>query len=803
MLLLQKSQVPADQLCWRFDVTKLKFKTTADVDPASEVFGQSTAEEALRFGILCDAPGQNIYVRGSRGTGRLLLVQSLLAELDLKTSNKRDHCYVHNFKRPERPRLISLAPGTARDFRRRVLELAEFIQGGMIKSLESEPYASQRTAIKENFQQMAQSLSDPLEEDLAKNEMTLTTVQQGELTLPAILPVVGGQPVPAEQFRAMGKQGEVAKEKIEQFEARIPEFRRRLQAIGRQVNELYREAAQHVRGFNEKSSREMLAELTQKIIADFPGTRVAEFIGEIIDDAIENHLESSSEDSETTDLTEVYGVNIVLEHDKSTSRPVVQEITPSLMNLLGTVEAKSSPEGGVYSDYRGIRGGALLNADQGFLILNVDDLVAEPGAWRALMRTLRTGSLEIVPPEVGWMRPFVVVQPEPIKINVRVILIGDAGTFHYLDHYDADFRDLFKVLADFESEIERSDSGVQQYAAVLSRLSRDESLLHFDREAVGALAEHGARVVARSAKLTARFGRIADIAREAAFLATQESSSAVTGRHVQQAIKRTKRRAHLPTRRFQEFMEDGTIQVKTSGSTVGQINGLAVMQAGPLTFGFPARITATIGAGRAGLIDIEGSARLSGTIHTKGFYILGGLLRHLLRTDHPLAFSASLAFEQSYGGIDGDSASCAEICCLLSALTNIPIRQHLAITGAIDQHGSVQAIGGVNEKIEGFFDVCKYFGLTGDQGVVIPRTNAGDLMLRGDVVEAAQANQFHVYAVDNVYDALELLTGFPAGDSVHGNHLPGTLLNIALEKAYEYWLRTLASPEAIMRGKPN
>ncbi len=305
-----------------------------------------------------------------------------------------------------------------------------------------------------------------------------------------------------------------------------------------------------------------------------------------------------------------------------------------------------------------------------------------------------------------------------------------------------------------------------------------------------------ARIVARAGKLTARFGRIADIAREAAFLAQQIGHEIVGGDHVNQAIRRTKARASLPSRRFQELVEDRTIIVQTTGAVVGQINGLAVMQAGPLTYGFPARITATIGAGRAGLIDIEGSARLSGTIHTKGFYILGGLIRSLLPTSHPLAFSASLAFEQSYGGIDGDSASCAEMCCLLSALSGVPIRQSLAITGAIDQHGNVEAIGGVNEKIEGFYDTCEYFGLSGDQGVVIPRANAGDLMLREDVVEAAQDGAFHIYAVDNVFDALELMTNFPVGRLKNGSYLPGTLLSIALEKAHEYWLRSVANPGA-------
>ncbi len=495
-----------------------------------------------------------------------------------------------------------------------------------------------------------------------------------------------------------------------------------------------------------------------------------------------------------TNLTwnELYGVNIVLTHEDAHSKPIVFERTPSLINLLGTVEPKFGPGGVAMSDYRGIIPGALLNAACGYLILDVDDVLSEPGAWRMLMRTLRTGRLEIVPPEIGWMRQYVVIQPEPIEINVRVILIGDVMTYYMLDSADPDFRELFKVLSDFDSELVRSDQSVKQYASVVAFLAADENLPPFHKSAIAALAEHGARIAARRNKLTAKFGRIADLAREAAFLA---SNQVVMDHHVKMAVRRTKLRASLPSRKFREFVESETIMVQTRGEVVGQINGLAVMRSGPLTYGFPARITATIGPGRSGVINIEGQAQMSGSIHTKGFQILGGLLRYLLNTHHPLAFSASIAFEQSYGGIDGDSASGAEIICLLSALTDIPIRQNLAMTGAIDQHGHVEAIGGVNEKIEGFFDTCNHFGLTGDQGVVIPKSNADDLMVRADVVDACSKEKFHIYAVDNICDAIEIVTGVPAGSNRQEGYEEGTLLAKARKRALEFWQRTLASPD--------
>ncbi|MCP4656282.1 MAG: AAA family ATPase [bacterium] len=348
---------------------------------------------------------------------------------------------------------------------------------------------------------------------------------------------------------------------------------------------------------------------------------------------------------------------------------------------------------------------------------------------------------------------------------------------------------------DFDSVIDRDDDGAKKYGGVLARIAREEELPPFHRTAVAALAEHGARVAGLHGKLTARFGRIADIAREAAFLARKAEQETVSAANVVEAITRTRQRAELPSRRFRELLCDGTIHVQISGEVVGQVNGLAVIRTGPLTYGFPARITASIGAGTAGIIDIEGQAALSGSIHTKGFHILGGLLRHLLQTDHPLAFSASLAFEQSYGSIDGDSASAAEICCLLSALTATPVRQGIAITGSIDQLGRVQAIGGVNEKIEGFYDTCRCAGMSGEQGVIIPRSNAGDLMLRRDVVDACTEGRFHVYAVESVHQALEALTGVPAGErGEDGDYPEGTLLATAVEKAREFWLKSLQKP---------
>ena len=783
-----------EQLRWRFDPSTLGFDTTREIDPVADAVSQSTAGEALRFGLECDAPGQNIYVRGIQGTGRLRMVRRLLQAFAPEAKGKQDRCYVHNFSRPDRPRLISLPAGEARRFRRHITELAEYIRDDLFKALEAEPYDAERHTIQERVQQTVRDLTASFEQDLQQADMALVSTQQGSATQTVILPLVDGKPVPPSQFRQLVAQGQVPPERLQQFEALYPDFQKRLQEIGRQVNDATRKGSQEVQTFNERSTEELLSALTQDILKAFPDDSVGQFINEITTDIVDNRLRPGAEQP---DPCQIYGVNIVLEHTDFTQRPIVEENTPTVTNLLGSVEPQWNANGQPSSDYRGVHAGALLRADTGYLILNVYDLLSEPGAWRAIMRTLRTGRLDMVPPEGHGMRPAIVIQPEPIEVTVRVILIGDAPTYYRLDQLDPDFRELFKVLADLEGEMDRSVESVQQYAVSIADLSSKESVLPFHCTAVAALADHGARIAARAGMITARFGRIADIAREASFIASQAQVECVRDNHVKQAVARTKERASLPSRRFQQMISSGTIMIETRGSVVGQINGLAVIHSGQLTYGFPARITATIGPGSAGLINIEGQAQMSGSIHTKGFHILGGLLRHLLKITHPLAFSGSLAFEQSYGGIDGDSASGAEICCLLSALTGIPLKQSLSMTGAIDQLGHLEAIGGVNEKIEGFFDLCDYFDLTGEQGVIIPKSNAGDLMLRENVVEAAERGAFHIYAVETIHEALEILTGIPAGEWTDDGYLEGTVLGQAVARADEFWRRTLQSPKQL------
>lgn len=773
--------LPFSSLRWQCPDDALDFETTDDLEPLRGVIGQPSAVEALRFGIACDAPGQNVFVRGLAGSGRMTLVAHVLDELRTFCRVRLDRCYVRNFRDPGRPRLITLPGGTGRRFRRAMNEFCRFIVEELGDALAEDEVTARRKAVEDQGSAELKGVVDPFQERVQEAGLALAQVQVGSASRPVVLPLVDGEPVPPEALAKLVSEGKLSEEDAERLRGEMQRLGEELGQVSREADRIRARTSQRLQELGETIVRDLVGRRMELLAEEFTGDDVREFLDEVLDDVVESALGGTDEDPR-----ERYSVNVVLDRDGDDC-PVVVETAPTLANLLGSVDRRWTDEGVRGGDHGTIRGGSLLRADGGYLVLEARDVLSEAGAWQALVRTLRTGLLEIVPGNLSMPFGGPVVQPEPIPLNVRVILLGDGQTYAFLDRGDPDFAHLFKVLADFDSSIERDAARIDEYARVLTRVQRDENLPRFHREAVARLVEHGARVAARAGKLTARLGRVVDIAREAAFLAREETRDVVSGVDVIRAVRRSKDRGRLASDRFVEFVERGTILVRTRGREVGQVNGLAVIHAGPLTYGFPARITCTVGPGTAGLVDIEGRASLSGSIHTKGFHILEGLLRRLLGGAEPLHFNASLAFEQSYGGIDGDSASGAEVCCLLSALADAPIRQELAITGAVDQFGHLQAIGGVNEKIEGFFDVCAIGGFTGRQGVIIPVANAGDLMLRRDVAEACGRREFHVWAVADVLDALRLLTGTPPGDpNAASGYSNDSLLGRARDRVAEF-----------------
>ncbi|MCG8465185.1 MAG: AAA family ATPase [Xanthomonadales bacterium] len=795
---IQIPPLPAEQLRWRVNENRLDFKSSNDLEPVAGVIGQPIAREAMRFGLSSQAPGQNIYVRGLSGTGRMTLVRSLLDELQPKARRHCDYCYIPNLQRPDRPQLLVLPSGQGQRLQAHLLRLAVFIQERLEETLGSGPIYARRQAMENRLQKRLNDLTQALEEKLRAVAITLVSVRNGPVTQLNLFPMVLGKAMPPEEFHQMVQSGQVDSHEWDQYQQNLKKFSKPLQEVSRKVHHAWRKGVQEIQQYNEDQARQILREVCLDIVADVSTPGVKQYLEAIINDVMHHRLGQKPET--LPDARTHYGINVVAQHLAETS-PVVVETAPNVANLLGTVEMEWDAQGRPHTNYRSIRSGALLRADGGYLVIDARDILQEPGAWQALIRSLRSNRLEIIPTDSSTTMAANTIKPEAIPINVRVIMIGDGGLYHQLNSADADFGELFKVLVDFDSEIERDKEAPKAYGQVIARLVKEEQLLPFDASGIAALTEHGARIAARRGKVTARFGRIADIAREAVFLAREQGHLEVERPLVQEAIARTKYRASLPTRNFMRLLEDKVIRLRVQGAVVGQINGLAVMSSGALSYGFPTRITASIGAGSGGLVDIQGASELSGQIHTKGFHTLSGLLRNLLRTNHPLSFNASINFEQHYGMIDGDSASAAEACCLLSALTNVPLAQNLSITGAIDQHGHLQAIGGVNEKIEGFYDACKALGLSGDQGVIIPRVNAGDLMLREDVVKACASGRFHVFAVDTVHRALELLTGKPAGVLIEGEYPQGSMLYLAIEKAHEYWLHSAPASLTIQRPR--
>lgn len=794
--------VPTDKLRWRCPPEWTPFETTAELEPIAGVVGQDDAVDALRFGLEFHAPGQNVYVRGLPGTGRLTLVRHLLEDIRKDVEPTPDHAYVHNFTQTDRPRLLTLPTGKARELKARMEELVRFLREDLDKALSSPVMKQRREALDARFQGQLDALRKPFEQELSDQGMALTMMQVGQATQYVLLPIVEGEAVPFEQYAELQASGQITEEDFEATRAKLDDYARRFGELSEQLGTIQGSHQEAVRGLFERELRGMLAGVTRAIADACPGEGVETFLREVIDDVVDARI-VRGEELPPALMARRYSVNVVSCSKPGDPAPVIVENMPTLANLLGTIDKEFVGEGQFVSDHSMIHAGALLRANGGYLILEARDLLSEPGAWKVLVRTLRSRELQIIPPELTAMWGGVMVNPEPVPLHVKVVLLGEPGLFHALDAYDPDFPQLFKVLADFDSTIPRDSKAVRFYGGVVAHLSAEEGLAPFTGEAVGALAEHGARIAAQADRLTTRFGRLVDVARESDFHVKKDGRDLVTADDVRATVVRARRRGDLPARRYRERLVDGTIRVETSGRVVGQVNGLAVIQAGPLVYGFPSRITTTIGPGTAGTINIEREAQLSGSIHTKGFYILGGLLRHLLRTKHPLAFSASIAFEQSYGGIDGDSASGAEMVCLLSALTGVPMRQDLAMTGAIDQKGHIQPIGAVTEKIEGFFDTCSARELTGTQGVIIPVSNAAELMLRPDIVEACDAGRFAVHAVERIEEALELFLGMPAGTpDADGRYPDGTLLALAQKRAYEYWQMVVAAGRGQLADEP-
>ena len=774
------TELTPDKLRWRCELARVPFETTAQAQKREGFVGQERALRALKMGVELSAPGYNVFVCGLAGTSRGGTIAQMIEDLHPATKPSLDKCYVNNFKIPDRPRLLSLPRGSANVFKKDMQAGVDFLRRRIPQVFEGEPFQRQKGRIVERFSVREKELMDDFTRRIARDQFALGHMQVGAVALPEIFPVLEGQMVPIEDVSKLVHEGKLETGVAEEIERKYEQFRQEFTVVYRKTLTLSRELASELSYLEQEAASVLVDGVIEELKEKYPGAGVSEYLEEVRHHLLDNlgpfkeregEEEQSGEQPEVLqkmpgperDPFRVYGVNVILSHNSESDSPVIFETTPTYANLFGTIQRAYDARGGWTSDFMDLRGGSLLRADGGFLIMYSIEALSEPGVWRALKRTLNHTRLEIQPLEVFYPFATTALKPEPVELNVKVILIGDRDLYELLYEYEEDFRKIFKVRVEFDEEMPLSDGVMEEYAGRLRGLSEKENLFPFDRGAFAAILEYGVRKAGRRNKVTARFVDIADLAREAHYTAAAAGENVVRAAHVRSAIASKMERHNLVETRIREMIEEGTLLVDLTGACIGQVNGLSVMEIGGYAFGKPVRITASAALGKAGLINIEREANLSGRFHDKGVHIIAGYLRSCFAKDKPLSLAASICFEQSYSGVDGDSASSTEIYALLSALSELPLRQDIAVTGSMNQRGDIQAIGGVNEKIEGFFDTCRIEGLTGTQGVMIPAANVEDLMLREDVLEAVKSGKFHIWPIGRVEQGVELLTGTRAG----------------------------------------
>jgi predicted ATP-dependent protease len=778
------AELPPERLRWRCEASRLPFETTAQAELREGFIGQERALRALKMGVELSAPGYNIFVCGLAGTSRGGTIASMIQELHPKTKPSLDRCYVNNFKNTDRPRLLSLPRGQANSFKKEMQAGIDFLRRRIPQVFEGEPFQRQKGRIVERFTVREKELMDDFTRRISREQFALGHMQVGAVALPEIFPVLEGQMVPIEDISKMVHEGKLDAPVAEEIERKYEQFRQEFTVVYRKTLTLSRELASELSYLEQEAASVLVDGVIEELKEKYANPGVAEYLEEVrhhlldnLDPFKEREGESEAEGDATPSLDgspkpqsgperdpfRLYGVNVILAHGDDEGSPVIFETTPTYANLFGTIQRTYDTRGGWTSDFMDLRAGSLLRADGGFLIMYSLEALSETGVWRALKRTLNHNRLEIQPLEMFYPFGGSALKPEAVQINVKVILIGDRDLYELLYDYEEDFRKIFKVRVEFDEEMKMSDGVIAEYAGRLRALSEKEGLSPFDRGAFAAMLEYGVRQAGRRNKVTARFVDIADLAREAHYAAVAAGESVVRAAHVRSALSSKMERHNLVETRIREMIEEGTLLVDLEGTRVGQVNGLSVLEIGGYSFGKPVRITATAALGKTGVINIERESNLSGRFHDKGVHIISGYLRSRFAQDKPLSLSASICFEQSYSGVDGDSASSTEVYALVSALAELPLRQDIAVTGSMNQQGDVQAIGGINEKIEGFFDVCKIKGLSGSQGVLMPASNVEDLMLREDILDAVAAGKFHIWPVATIEEGIEILTGMTAG----------------------------------------
>ena len=782
-------EVPVEKLRWRCPPDSLPFETTDEIKPCLDIIGQERALRAIRLGLEVDSLGYNIFVVGLVGTGRNTTIKCLLEEIDKTGKIPDDICYVNNFKDPDQPKCVYLPAGQGKVLKKGMDDLIESFKKQIPLVFESEEYQKRRRELVEKHREREKGLVKEFENRAKKEGFTVVQVQMGPFTRPDVVPLVAGNAMPLDQLENLVDQGQFQKETFEQLKTKYAALSAEMEQVLKETRKVEKTIQDELASLDKSAISHLVEGSIGELHEKYQQPKIRAYLAEVKDSILENpgRFQPKTETPQLpipglvmptpVDTFSEYQVNVLVDNSESKGAPVIIESSPTYRNLFGTIERNVDRMGGMWkTDFTKVKSGSFLRANGGYLVLNALDVFIEPGVWIALKRTLRNRSMEMQSFDPFYLFASSALKPEPIDIRVKVVMIGDAYVYETLYYVDEDFKKIFKVKADFDVVMERTQETQEQYSTFIRKICRDEKLLPFDRSGVAAVVEYGVRLAGRQKKLSTEFHRITDILREANYWARKDGSDRVTEKHVDQAIAEKIYRTRMIEDKIQEMIEEGIIMIDSDGDKVGQLNGLSVYATGEYAFGKPSRITAKTSMGKAGIINIEREADLSGSTHNKGVLILGGYLRGKYAQDKPMTLTTSLAFEQSYSGVDGDSASSTEVYAILSSLTDVPLRQDVAVTGSINQNGEIQPIGGVNHKIEGFFDVCRARGLTGKQGVMIPHQNIGDLMLRKDLVEAVAAGKFHIYPVQTIDQGIEILTGWSAGEKgPDGKYPPGTV----------------------------
>lgn len=757
-----------DQLRWRLDPDKIPYETSNECKICEGIIGQERAIKAIQTGLEVKSLGYNIFITGMVGTGRTTTIKQLLEKLEKDEKPPDDILYVHNFKNPDEPMLITLPAGKGRLFRDAMSRLIKMLETNIPELVKSKYYTEKRDSIIETQQKRQKDILKKFEEEVAKEGFSVIQVQMGLFVRPDLVPLIEGKPLSFNNLETMVREGKFPKEKLEELKAKYEKLTDKLEEVFEKMKEVEDRTRDLLKEWDEESITPIITGAVSGIRKKFDFPKVAGYLSDV-ESTLKKSIDrfkaqkKDKKEREIVDPFLEFRVNLLIDNSEKKGPPVVMETNPNYVNLFGAIESSLNRYGIWQTDFTKIKAGSLLKANGGYLVMNALDALVEIGVWPTLKRTLRNKKLEIQNFTSLYLISASRLKPEPIDIDVKVVMIGDAYIYSLLYFLDKDFKKIFKVKAEFDSEMPKDTDTITEYTSFIKKITEEDRLLPFDKGGIAAIIEYATRLAGRQRKVSTRFHIISDVIRESSYWAKKDGKKIVSRPHVEKAIDERFERVSLIEDKIQEMIEEGTIMIDTEGKVAGQVNGLSVYSMGEFSFGKPTRITARTAVGRAGVINIEREADLSGRTHNKGVLILGGYLRGKYAQNKPFSLSASIAFEQSYSGVEGDSASSTEVYAILSSLSKLPLRQDIAVTGSLNQRGEIQPIGGVNEKIEGFFDVCKAKGLTGTQGVIIPHQNVQNLMLRADVIEAVKEGKFHIYPIKTIDEGIEILTGVKAG----------------------------------------